>query len=176
MRATYWICAVLLAFLLGILTEKLVKKRPPLPPAPPDQTAALAGIEKLHELDKRVTILNDPKALQQLWTDDAVRLAADGPPDIGKQTIYATDVRSWTDAPGFQVVSYKPDIRDVRVVNDEWAFEWGLFDAGYRPSANKPVLAIHGKVLRMVRREPTGEWKFSRVMVAVDTPPNGAEH
>src|SRR5215469_9267360 len=118
MRATYWICAVLLAFLLGILTEKLVKKRPPLPTAPPDQTAALAGIEKLHELDKRVTILNDPKALQQLWTDDAVRLAADGPPDI----------------------------------------------------------AIHGKVLRMVRREPTGEWKFSRVMVAVDTPPNGAEH
>lgn len=175
MRTTYWICAVLLAFLLGIFTEKLVQKLRPPALAPQDQTAAQAGIEKLHELDKHVTILNDPKALHQLWTDDAVRLAANGPPDIGKQAIYATDVRNWADAPGFQIVSYKPDIRDVQVVNDDSAFEWGLFDAGYRPAANNPVLMIHGKVLRILHREPTGDWKFSRVMVALDSRSSNAE-
>jgi len=163
----------MLAFLLGILTEKVVQKPLPALPAPHDHTAALVGIEKLHQLDEHVTILNDPKALQQLWTDDAVRLAADGPPDIGKQAIYATDVRSFAEEPGFWIVSYKPDIRDVKAVND-WAFEWGLFDVGYRPSANKPVINIHGKVLRILHREPTGDWKFSHVMVAVDTPPSAA--
>ena len=36
--------------------------------------SALAGIEKLHKLDERVTLTNDPKALQEVWTNDAVRL------------------------------------------------------------------------------------------------------
>ena len=84
---------------------------------------------------RRVTLLNDPKALQQPWTDDAVRLVPDSPADVGKQAIYATDVRTWADAPEFAVVSYKPDIRDVRVVNNR-AFECGLFDVGLRPSSS----------------------------------------
>src|SRR5215831_2518615 len=47
------------------------------------------------------------------------------PMDVGKQAIYASGVRSRADAPGYTITSYKPDIRDVRVV-DDWAFEWGL--------------------------------------------------
>lgn len=64
-----------------------------------------------------------------------MRLVPDSPADVGKQEIYATDVRTWADAPEFAVVSYKPDIRDVRVVNN-WAFECGLFDVGLRPSSS----------------------------------------
>ena len=32
------------------------------------QNNDMAGIEKLHQLDQRVTLLNDPKALQEEWT------------------------------------------------------------------------------------------------------------
>jgi len=163
----YWICAVLLAFVFGIAIDRVVQRREPSPTLSLDRDSALAGIEKLHQLDERVTVLNDPKALQELWTNDAVRLAPGAPVDVGKHAIYATDVRTWADGPGFTVTSYKPDIRDVRVVDDR-AFEWVLFDAGLRPSADKPVVPIHGKSLRILHRESNGDWKFSRVMVVLN--------
>src|SRR5690349_1527828 len=122
----YWIGAVLLAFVFGIAIDRVVQRREPSATLSLDRDSALAGIEKLHQLDERVTVLNDPKALQEEWTTDAVRLQPAGQVDVGKQAIYATDVRTWVDAPGLAVTSYKPDIRDVRVV-DDWAFEWGLF-------------------------------------------------
>lgn len=152
-------------------TEKALQARFLLPIVSAHQDAALAGIEKLHRLDERITLLNDPKALQQEWTNDAVRLEPDSPVDVGKAAIYASDVRSLAEAPGAAIVSYKPEVRDVRVVND-WAFEWGLFDAGFRESANKPVEAVHGKLLRVLHREPDGEWKFARVMVVWNTKPD----
>jgi ketosteroid isomerase-like protein len=164
----YWICAVILAFSFGMGTERALKLSFSLPVASANQNVALAGIEKLHRLDERVTLLNDPKALQQEWTDDAVRLEPDGPVDVGKAAIYAADVRSFAEAPGSEIVSYRPDIRDVRVV-DDWAFEWGLFDAGFREAANKPIEEVHGKLLRVLHREHDGEWKFSRVMVVWST-------
>lgn len=135
---------------------------------PAAQGADLAGIEKLHQLDQQVTLLNDPKALQEEWTNDAVRLEPDSPVDVGKAAIYASDVRSMTEAPGSAIIGYKPDIRDVRVVND-WAFEWGVFEAGFRESASKPVETMHGKLLRVLHRESSGDWKFARVMVTWNT-------
>jgi len=73
-------------------------------------------------------------------------------------------LRSRADAPGYTITSYKHDIQDVRIV-DDLAFEWGLFDAAARPSADKPVVPIHGEVLRILHRESNGDWKFSRVAV-----------
>ena len=157
----YWICAVLLAFVFGIAIDRVVQRRT-LSLA---RDSALAGIEKLHQLDERVTLLHDPKALQEVWTDDAVRLVNGAPVDVGKQAIYASDVRSLADAPGYTITSYKTDIRDVRVVDDDWAFEWGLVEAASRQSADKPVVPIHGKSLRILHRESNGDWKFSRIMV-----------
>lgn len=164
----YWICAVLLAFVFGIAIDRVVQRRT----LSLDRDSALAGIEKLHHLDERVTIVHDPKALQEVWTDDAVRLVNGAPVDVGKQAIYATDVRSLGNAPGSTITSYKTDIQDVRVV-DDWAFEWGLIHASGHPSADKPVASIRGKSLRILHRESNGDWKFSRVMVDAywDQPP-----
>ena len=164
----YWICAILLAFVFGIAIDRVVQRRE----LSLDRNSALAGIEKLHQLDERVTLTNDPKALQEVWTDDAVRLVNGAPVDVGKQAIYATDVRSLGNAPGSTITSYKTDIQDVRVV-DDWAFEWGVFVASARPSADKPVASIRGKSLRILHRESNGDWKFSRVMVDAywDQPP-----
>ena len=138
-RRSYWVLTVLAAFLFGVGVDRALSHRGPLSVAiARDQTAAMAGIERLHKLDERVTLLNDPKALQAEWTDDAVRLEPDAPVDIGKAAIYASDVRSFADSPGSAMVSYKPDIRDVQVAG-EWAFEWGLFTAKYRPTRVNPL-------------------------------------
>jgi ketosteroid isomerase-like protein len=165
--SSYWILAVIVAFLLGVGVERAFYVHEASSATSGKNQADLAGIERLHKLDERVTLLNDPKALQAEWTEDAVRLAADGPVDVGKAAIYASDVRSFA-VPGFAIVSYKPEIRNVQVAGD-WAFEWGLFDAGYRPSAGKPVAEAHGKVLRVLHREGSGEWKFARVAVLMNS-------
>jgi ketosteroid isomerase-like protein len=134
-----------------------------------NQNNDMAGIEKLHQVDQRVTLLNDPMALQQEWADDAVRLEPDGPADVGKAAIYAADLRFMKESPGYAIVSYKPDIRDVQVVND-WAFEWGYFDAGVREATGKPVTLVQGKLLRVLHRDTNGDWKFARVMVTFNAP------
>jgi Domain of unknown function (DUF4440) len=167
----YWICAVLLAFVFGIAVDRVVQRRT-LSLA---RDSAFAGIEKLHQLDERVTLLHDPKALQEVWTDDAVRIYAwNAPVDVGKQAIYASDVRGiGAEAPGYTITSYKTDVRDVRVVDDHWAVEWGVIEASSRQAADKPVVPTHGKSLRILHRESNGDWKFSRIMVYAysDQPP-----
>jgi ketosteroid isomerase-like protein len=164
----YGIGVVGLAFFLGVAAGTVFHRPLSSILRFNEHTSDLAGIEKLHELDQRITLLNDPKALQQEWEESAIRLEAEGPPDIGKASIYASDVRSFSQSPGAAFVSYRPDIRDVRLAGD-WAFEWGLFDAGYRMAPNKPIQMLHGKLLRVLHRQPGGDWKFARVMVVLDS-------
>lgn len=154
-------------FFLGAGADQAFHRNPSARITAADGQSELAGIERLHKLDERITVLNDPKALRAEWASDAVRLSSDAAVDIGKEAIYATDVRSFANAPGFTIVSYKPDIRDLKIAG-EWAFEWGFFCAGYRTSAAGRVEEVHGKVLRVLRRENNGEWKFARVMVLLD--------
>ena len=163
----YWILGVIAAFFLGAGADRAFNRSPPVGITTADDRSKLAGFERLHQLDERITVLNDPKALQAEWTNDAVRLSSNAAADIGREAIYTTDVRSFTDSPGFAIVSYKPDIRDLQVAG-EWAFEWGLFSAGYRSSAAGRVEEAHGKVLRILHRESSGEWKFARVMVSLN--------
>ncbi|MGA2101161.1 MAG: DUF4440 domain-containing protein [Candidatus Sulfotelmatobacter sp.] len=165
---SYWVLAVLSALVLGVGVDRAFNRQGSSSSTTTTGQTDLAGIERLHQLDERVTLLSDPSALQSEWTNDAVRLQSDGPVDVGKAAIYATDKHSFADSPGFAVVSYKPDIRDVQVAGD-WAFEWGLFDAGYRASAGRPVEEVHGKLLRILHRENSGDWKFARVMVVLNS-------
>src|ERR1051326_2445515 len=109
----YWVCAVLLAFVFGIAIDRVIQRRT----LSLDRDSALAGIEKLNQLDQRVTVLNDMKANLEVFTNDAV-LIQNGALDVGKQAIYASAVRSRVDAPGYTITSYKTDTRDVRVVDD----------------------------------------------------------
>jgi len=76
-------------------------------------------------------------------------------------------VRSIAQAPGSAIVRYHANICDVQIVHD-WAFEWGLFAADYRPDVGKPVEPMRGKLMRVLRRQNNGEWKFARVMVVFD--------
>ena len=115
---------------------------------------AQTAIEQLHQQDVEATLSGKADDLAKLWDSDAVRIGLGGPVEIGKAMIYATDKRE--EAPS---LCYKPEIKDLQIAGD-WAFEWGYFS--YKQSANSK--AGRGKVLRVIKRQPDGSWKFTRVM------------
>jgi ketosteroid isomerase-like protein len=122
---------------------------------------ARAGIEQLHKLDIQTTLSGKADELAKLWDKDAVRLLPGSPAEIGKAAIYATDKREEQAGQGLNAC-YKPEIKDLQIDGD-WAFEWGYFS--YKAPKEK---AFRGKVLRVMKRQPDGSWKFARVMAVVD--------
>ena len=65
------------------------------------------------------------------------------------------------------MLTYVSDIKDVQIVGD-WAFEWGYASGSYRDAAGK-IFNIRGKQLRIMKRQPDGEWKFARMMGVIDS-------
>jgi uncharacterized protein (TIGR02246 family) len=123
----------------------------------------MAGIEKLHSQDVAATLSGDPAVLAELWTDDAVRLQQGEAADIGKQAIRAADERRKAAHPGARVVSYVPEIKDV-TVTDGWAFEWGYFTGSYKEEASGEEKRFRAKLLRVLKKQSDGSWRFARVM------------
>jgi ketosteroid isomerase-like protein len=118
------------------------------------------AIEQLHRQDVEATLSDKADELAKLWDSEAVRIQPGRPAEIGKAEIYANDKR-WEKKPDRpRTLCYKSEIKDVRIAG-EWAFEWGYIS--YRDSSNsKPM---RGKVLRVMKRQPDGSWKFARVIV-----------
>src|SRR5882757_3849644 len=123
----------------------------------------MAGIERLHKQDVAATVPGDPGALAGLWADDAVRLNPGGRVDIGKKAIRDADERAHARHPGGRVVSYAPDIKDIRI-EDGWAFEWGQFTFSYKETPEGEIRSARGTVLRVLQKQNDGSWKFARVM------------
>lgn len=121
-----------------------------------------AGIEALHKLDIETTLSGTADDLAKLWDKDAVRLLPDSPAEVGKSAIYATDKREERSGSG-RNVCYRSEIKDLQIDGD-WAFEWGYFSYN-EAGMPKPM---RGKVLRVIKRQPDGSWKFARVMAVVD--------
>lgn len=78
--------------------------------------------------------------------------------------INADNRLSRTKNPEWRTIYYKPEIKDVQIAGD-WAFEWGYFETAHKESANAAHVALHGKTLRVLKRQPDGSWKLARVMV-----------
>ncbi|HAF24568.1 MAG TPA: hypothetical protein DCK93_16975 [Blastocatellia bacterium] len=124
----------------------------------------MAGIEKLRQQDIAATLSQDPVALTDYWTEDAVRLGPNQPAEVGKQAIRESNER-WSARPGFKVLSYVPETRDLTML-DGWAVEWGNFTGSYVESADGEVKQIRGNRLMVLKRLPDGSWKYFRGMGA----------
>jgi len=145
--------AAVVAFLLGTASA-----------SSGDESARdMAEIEKLHRNDVTATLSGDPAALAQLWTDDAVRLQQGEEAILGRAAIQAADERERKAHPNARIVSYVPDIRDV-TIEGTWAFEWGYFAGSYSDGTNKEATAFRAKLLRVLKKEKDGSWRFARVM------------
>ena len=119
----------------------------------------ISGIERLHQQDAAATLSDKADELAKLWDNDAVRIQPGHPAEVSKAVIYAND-KHWEASKGNQkTLCGEIEIQDLQIAGD-WAFEWGYFS--YKESTNpKPM---RGKVLRVIKRQPDGSWKFARVI------------
>ena len=131
------------------------------------RAADLAAIEKLRQQDIAATLARDPVALTDLWTDDAVRLGAGAPPEVGKQVIRASNERQ-TANKGFKALSYVPETKDLTFLDGGWAVEWRTFTASYVDSPGGEVKQVRGKILMVLKKLPDGSWKVFRGMGDVE--------
>lgn len=124
-----------------------------------------AAIERLHEQDKEATLSDSADQLAKLWDKDAVRLLPGRPPEIGAAVIYEDDKR-WEMSSGRErSLCYDLEIRDVQLAGD-WAFEWGY--GSYKTSKDGKESIGYGKVMRVMKRQSNGTWRFARVMGLLD--------
>jgi len=128
-----------------------------------DSGAIPAGIEKLHKDDITATIARDVDALTALWDDDAVLLQPGTPPIVGKAAFHDFVKQALAKSPAVKVVKYAPDIHDIQVAGNV-AYEWGYFDTTQKSFEQQAPESLRAKLLRVMRRQPDGSWKFARVM------------
>lgn len=138
--------------------------------ASPNNERDRMAIERLHQQDIAATLSDDADQLARLWDEGAVRLQSGSPAEIGKETIYSNDKRWQANLHGGRTLSYKPDLKDLQIV-DGWAFEWGTFEVRFRESESGGEKVLNGKVLRVLKKQSDGSWKFARVMALIDAPP-----
>lgn len=123
----------------------------------------MAGIEKLRQQDIAATLSQDPVALTDYWTEDAVRLGPNQPAEVGKQAIRESNER-WSARPGFKVLSYVPETNHLTTMLDGWVVEWRYFTVSYVGSAGGEAKQVRGQVLGILKRLPDGSWRCFRVM------------
>ena len=129
--------------------------------------ADLAGIEKVRQQDIAATLSRDPVALTDLWTDDAVRLGAGRPAEVGKQAIQASNERQ-TANKAFKVLSYVPETKDLTFLDGGWAVEWRSFTASYVDAPGGEAKLVRGTVPGVLKKLPDGSWKCFRAMGSLD--------
>ena len=128
-----------------------------------DSGAIPAGIEKLHKDDITATIARDVDALTALWDDDAVLLQPGTPPIVGKAAFHDFVKQALAKSPAVKVVKYAPAIHDIQVAGNV-AYEWGYFDTTQKSFEQQAPESLRAKLLRVMKRQPDGSWKFTRVM------------
>jgi len=123
--------------------------------------ADMAAIEKLHQEDIRVTLLQEHKGMLDLWTEDGVIFQLGQPTVLGKKAIQAQYEKVGAEYPGFKVLSYVPKFKEVRVF-DGWAFEWGdNTEAKFKMSPDSPTVSVRSQGLRVLIRQGDGSWKIA---------------
>jgi uncharacterized protein (TIGR02246 family) len=121
----------------------------------------LAAIEKLHRADIEATLPQDPGALTDLFSDDAVNLAFPTPA-VGRKAIREAYEKFRTEHPDFKVLKYAANIDNVQIV-DDWAVEVGSFAGTYKMSAKDNPISVEDKGMRVLKRQSDGSWKFALV-------------
>jgi ketosteroid isomerase-like protein len=160
---TISISSMLIAFLSALGIGLVVRSGHTAATEPRDTHAAdLAGIEKLRRADIDATLTQDPAALNTLWFDEGVNLQVPGAPVVGIKALKEFYEKFRVEHPEFKVLKYSPDFRDLQIV-DGWAIEVVDANAKFKMSANDDPVTVQQKLLRVLKRQSDGSWKFALV-------------
>jgi ketosteroid isomerase-like protein len=132
----------------------------PQTPAPPADRKAeiLAFNENFINAHLRM----DSPAIIAMWAEDGVSLLPSMAPLAGRASIgkFINDISA--QMPGYKIVRERIDFHDIQVSGD-WASEWGLETQGLQPPS-QPVMEGYGKILFVLHKDPSGEWKIQQEM------------
>jgi ketosteroid isomerase-like protein len=160
---TISVSSMLIAFLSALGIGLVVLGGHSAATEPRDTHAAdLAGIEKLRRADIDATLTEDPAALNTLWSDEGVNLQVPGAPVVGIKALKEFYEKFRVEHPEFKVLKYSPDFRDLQIV-DGWAIEVVDANATFKMSANDDPVTVQQKLLRVLKRQSDGSWKFALV-------------
>lgn len=157
------IAIAVVACALPVVAAQVLQGSSPSTGHQTERAADLAAIEKLRQQDIAATLARDPVALTDLWTDDAIRLGAGAPADVGKKAIRESNERHAANK-NVKVLSYVPETRDFAFLDGGWAVEWRTFTASYVDSAGGEAKQVRGSVLGVYKKLPDGSWKVFRGM------------
>jgi ketosteroid isomerase-like protein len=130
-----------------------------LAPAADSKSEILAFNEKFINAHLRM----DNPAIIAMWAEDGVSLLPSMAPMVGRATIgkFINDISA--QMPGYKIVRERIDFRDIQVSGD-WASEWGIETQGLQPPNNQPTMEGYGKILFVLHKDATGQWKIQQEM------------
>ena len=146
-RVSFWGFALAATFLLACSQ----------PPAADTTEADVAAIRAIVDRFDEAMNAGDYEALAELYAEDAIRMPANAPPQIGRDAI-----REW-----FRLEMEQSDtqidnvVRDARVFGD-WGYCWGDATGTDTPKAGGDEILIDSKWMSVSRRMPDGSWKVYR--------------
>ena len=111
---------------------------------------------------------HDFDTLLSLWTKDGVLISPDGAAVKGKRAI-AKQMENYSDAgKAYQVVEYEHNFEEIKIIG-EWAFEWGSYRVTTVTIETSESQTETGNLMRILKRQPDGDWKCARAIWNVDS-------
>lgn len=123
----------------------------------------LAAIEKLHQRDMAASKAGDFETLHTLMTDEAVVMPPGAPWLRDKAEREASFSNMQAAMSQFEVFEYILDFEEVKVLG-EYAFEWGTIRGAMRAKGSPEITYSSYKVMRILQKQPDGEWKVHRTI------------
>jgi uncharacterized protein (TIGR02246 family) len=118
------------------------------------------AIEELHRKDMEASRVGDFETLRSIVSDDAVILPPGGKPVRGKAELDASFGGMGDAMDRIEVLEYVLDFEEVETVGD-YAFEWGEIRGLVRTKDGELRRSAYN-VMRILRREPDGDWRVHR--------------
>lgn len=138
----------------------------------PSVDQELAKITQLHERDEAASRTADFETLRSLMSEDAVLMPPGKDWVRGVQALDQHYARMAEAMTAVEVTDYRLDFEEVVVVGD-YAFEWGTIRGAVRPRGSEPSIPPDSssyKVLRVLKKNPDGEWRVHRAIWNVNPP------
>ena len=118
----------------------------------------IRAITTLHEESNHALSRGDLETLMSVYADDVISMPPNQAPRIGKSAVRSM----WADVLSDFAVEASVSVEEVEVTG-EWAYERGTYNLKLKPQAGGAPIEDFGKYLDILRRQPDGNWKYSRV-------------
>lgn len=121
-----------------------------------------SGIESFNKSFADAVRSMNNSAVLSLWEDDGVALLPDTPPMRGKPAIRAMLESVTSGHPKARMESFTNECFDIER-SGRWASEWCL-EHQVVTQPGKPTFDGWGKMLLMLHKQASGEWRLTREM------------